>query len=215
MSPTSLPALRLDVTNVRPDDLAPAVRWIQAGGIVAFPTETFYGLAVDPRNRSAVRALVDLKGRDEGRALPLVADSAAQVESVCGPMAGATAALAAAFWPGALSLLMEAPASFATAVDAGSGTIAVRVPDHIVARALAAGVGCLVTATSANRSGDRPASTAAGLGAIADDPRVFVIDGGPTPGLRPSTVVDARTSPPTLVRDGLVRWSRVLESLEK
>jgi L-threonylcarbamoyladenylate synthase len=197
---------------VRPADLARAVAWLRGDRIVALPTDTFYGLAVDPRSPEAVAALFALKGRTATEALPLMAASRAQVEAACGAMSEGTRRLADAFWPGPLALVVDAPGGLAPAVHAGTGTVAVRVPAHAVARALAEAFGGLVTATSANRSGEPPASTVASLGALAADARLFVIDGGPAPGGDASTIVDARGAAPRLVRAGAIAWDRVLES---
>ena len=93
--------------------------------------------------------------------------------------------------------------------------MAVRVPDHAVARALAAAWGAPITATSANRSGEPPAQSAATLATLADDPRVLVVDAGSTPGGQPSTIVDARGETPVLVRAGAIAWNRVLESIDE
>src|SRR5690606_10869779 len=182
-------------------------------GIVAFPTETFYGLAVDPTQPAAVAAIFDLKGRSESSALPLVAGSVEDVERVCGTLTGDSARLAAAFWPGPLSLVLDAPSGLAPGVDGGTGTVAVRVPSHPLARTLATRSAGLITATSANRSGEPAATAAADLAALAGDDRVRVLDGGATPGGAPSTIVDARGSAPRLIRAGAVAWDRVLRSL--
>lgn len=204
--------LHVDPDACTPGDLRPAADWLAAGGIVAFPTDTYYGLAVDPGSADAVRLLFDIKGRDGAMALPLVAASDAQVREAIGLPAGASARLAARFWPGPLSLVLDAPAAIARDVTGGRGTVAVRVPAHAVARALPAAFGAPVTATSANRSGWPPAETAAGIGALARHPRVFVIDGGTTPGGAPSTIVDARGDAPVCVRAGAIAWDRVLTS---
>ena len=193
-------------------DLAEACRWLQAGGIVAYPTDTFYGLAVDPTSAVAVAALFDLKGRDPAVAMPLIAASAAQVHDVAA-IDPASSRLANAFWPGPLSLVLDAAPVVARAVHAGRHTVAVRVPAHRVAQCLAAGSGVPITSTSANRSGEPPVSTVDDLGPLARDPRVLVVDGGATPGGRPSTIVDARAVPPRLVREGAIAWSRVLDCL--
>ena len=206
-------SLHVDPAACRPDDLAPAVVWLRQGGVVAFPTDTFYGLAVDPTSPAAVRHLFDLKGRSVRAALPLVAASAQQVEAFCGRLGSVAARLAARFWPGPLSLVLDAPASVAVEVHGGRRSVAIRVPDHPVARDLAAAWGAPLTATSANRSGDPAAISVAALGAWTADERVFVIDGGATPGGAASTIVDARGPQPLLVRDGAIAWSRVLESL--
>lgn len=197
------------------EDLARAVDWLTSNLIVAFPTDTLYGLAVDPTSSAAVRQLFDLKGREARAALPLIAASAKQVESCCGQLGPSGARLAARFWPGPLSLIVDAPPSIAAEVHGGRRTIAVRVPAHPIARELCAAFGGLLTATSANRTGDPPASDAGALQYIAADPRVLLIDGGPTAGGAPSTIVDARDGTPTLVRAGAIAWERVLESLQE
>jgi L-threonylcarbamoyladenylate synthase len=194
------------------DDLAPAAAWIHAGHVVAVPTDTLYGLAVDPGSAEAVAALYDVKGRPAHSPLPLLASSIEQVELWFGSLTAATAALARAFWPGPLSLILDAPGRVAAAVHAGTGTVAVRVPAHAVARELAEVCGHPITATSANRSGEAPAASAAALGPIAADPRVLVIDAGPSPGGAPSTIVDARGEAPVLLRAGAIAWDRVLRS---
>ena len=207
--------LIVDPATCRGRDLAPAVAWLRAGGIVAYPTDTFYGLAVDPSSAAAVEAIFEVKGRAADAALPFVASSLAQVEDAGYPLTAASRRLAAAFWPGPLSIVCDAPASVVAAAQAKDHSVAIRVPDHIVARALAEAFGAPITATSANRSGQPPAQTAAALAPLARDPRVLVVDGGATPGGTPSTIVDARVRPPRLVRAGVIVWDRVLRSLDE
>jgi L-threonylcarbamoyladenylate synthase len=205
--------LRVDPQACTARHLAPAVAFLARGGIVAFPTDTLYGLAVDPASAQAVAALFALKGRPAGAAVPFVAASRAQVAGWCG-LAGLSASLADAFWPGPLSLICDAPASIEPAVHAGLGTVAVRVPAHPVARALAEAWGSPLPATSANRSGEPAAIEAGALAAIAA-PNLLVIDGGPAAGGAPSTIVDARQHPPRLVREGAIPWDRVLHSIQR
>jgi L-threonylcarbamoyladenylate synthase len=195
-------------------ELQPAVDWLRAGGIVAFPTDTFYGLAVDPRSLSAVRALFDLKGRGAQAALPFVAADRRQVERWCGALSPSNARLADRFWPGPLSIVLHAPGTVDREAIGGGDSLAIRVPAARIARVLAEAWGAPLPATSANRSGEPPAASAAALADLASDPRVLVIDGGITPGGLPSTIVDARGASPVRVRDGAIAWSRVLESLQ-
>jgi L-threonylcarbamoyladenylate synthase len=199
----------------RPGDLSVAAEWLRDGGIVAFPTDTFYGLAVDPASAVAVRRLFALKGREARAALPLVAASTRQVETLCGRLGSTDARLAARFWPGPLSLIFDAPAGIAPEAHAGRRSIAIRVPGHAVARSLCEAFGAPVTATSANRAGEPPAREAGDLGSLADDPRMLIVDGGAAPGGAPSTIVDTRGHRPVLVRDGAIGWERVLESLQE
>jgi L-threonylcarbamoyladenylate synthase len=207
--------LRLDPDVSTAQDLAPAVAWLRTGGVVAFPTDTVYGLGVDPSNEQAVQHLFDLKGRSPSSAVPLVAASVEQVEAFCGPLDARSARLARVFWPGPLSLVVNAPAHVCARVLGGRRSVAIRVPAHRIARELAAGWGGPVTATSANRSGALPAVSAAMLDDLAGDARVLVVDGGPAPGGAASTIVDARDRAPVLVREGAVPWERVLEFLQE
>jgi L-threonylcarbamoyladenylate synthase len=193
-------------------ELLDAAAWIADGGIVAFPTDTFYGLAVDPASSGAVRQLFDLKGRDPAMAVPLVAESSDQVVQAFGPLTGEASRLAQVFWPGPLSLILDAPAWIVAEVHGGRGTAAVRVPDEPIARILAGLAGRPITATSANRTGAPPASDAAGLRWLESDTRVFIIDAGATPGGAPSTLVDARGAELQCIRAGAIAWERVLTS---
>lgn len=205
--------LRVDPVMCSVEDSAPAVAWLKDGGIVAFPTDTLYGLTVDPTSERAVRALFALKGRGSYAALPFVAASRAQVDAWCG-MSDTAARLADWFWPGPLSLVCDAPASVAAPAHAGQFTVAIRVPDHPVARALAYAWGSPIPATSANRSGRPAASRAADVEALAA-PNLLILDGGDTAGGPPSTIVDARQVSPILVREGAIAWDRVLHSLQR
>lgn len=205
--------VRVDASNCTPADLAQAVEWLRAGKLVAYPTDTFYGLAADPESEAAIRGLFALKGREPSAAVPLVAASLAQVEAWCG-LSQISRRLADEFWPGPLSLICDAPARVVAAVHAGRRTVAIRVPDHSVARALSAAFGGPVTATSANRSGEAPVDCAADLPWLHDD-RVLIVDGGGTAGGAPSTIVDARDRAPLLVREGAIAWDRVLHSLQR
>lgn len=205
--------LRVDPQTCTARDLAPAVAFLTQGGIVAFPTDTLYGLAVDPASAQAIEALFALKGRPADAAVPFVAASRAQVAAWCG-LSELSASLAELFWPGPLSLICDAPASIVPAAHAGLGTVAIRVPAHPVARALAEAWGSPLPATSANRSG-APAATEAGALAAIAAPNLLVIDGGRVAGGAPSTIVDARQHPPRLVREGAIPWDRVLHSIQR
>lgn len=208
-----MPRLLIDPAGAAPSDFEPAVSWLLDGGVVALPTDTFYGLAADPTSPAAVQAVFDVKARPAHGALPLIAATTAQVEALCGALTGNSARLAERFWPGPLSLILNAPASVAPAVTGGRDSIAIRVPAHPVAQQLCSAWGGPLTATSANLSGAPEAVTPQELGALLTDARVLVIDAGPAPGGAPSTMVDARGAVITLVRAGAIALDRVLRSL--
>ena len=197
-----------------PDVLAAAVLALRNGGIVAFPTETFYGLAVDPRSSEAVRKVFALKWRRTGLPLPLIAASIEQIREHVGRMTPLAERLAARGWPGPLTLIIPASPLLSPDLHLSTGTVAVRVPGNGVARALAAAAGHAITSTSANRSGEPPSSTALHVIDAFGDGIDVLIDAGSTPGGLASTIVDATGDAPVLVRAGAMAWNRVLEFLD-
>jgi L-threonylcarbamoyladenylate synthase len=195
-------------TSGEPAALEEAAAIIRAGGIVAFPTDTLYGIAADPFNAVAVQRVFDAKGRGAERALPLVAADVAQLEIQLGGLPELATRLAARFWPGPLTIVVPAPPALES-LTGGTGSVGVRVPAHPVARALCRAAGGLLTATSANRSGEPstadPAVVAASIGGVLD----AILDGGMSPGGMPSTVVDVITGDARLVRAGAVDWEQI------
>jgi L-threonylcarbamoyladenylate synthase len=195
------------------DDLAPAVRALGAGGVVGYPTETFYGLAADPRSQYAVGRIYSVKRRPVDRSLPLIAASVAQVAEQVGLMTPLAERLASRWWPGPLTLIIPASGLLCEDVHQSTGKVAVRVPGDSVARALASSAGHSITSTSANFSGEPPASTADAVAAAFGNTIDVLIDGGQTPGGLPSTIVDATGDVPVLLREGAIAWDRVLDFL--
>jgi L-threonylcarbamoyladenylate synthase len=190
--------------------LADAVSVIHRGGIVAIPTDTLYGLAVDPFSSAAVSRLFAVKGRSREQALALVAADVEQVVRQLGELPELARRLASHYWPGPLTLLVDRPASLPAELTGTSDRVGVRVPNSDVTRELCRACGQLLTATSANMSGE-PAS---------DDPdhvaRVFaasdvelLLDAGRTPGGPPSTIVDVRHDHVHLIRPGAIDWDEV------
>jgi L-threonylcarbamoyladenylate synthase len=188
---------------------------IARGRILAFPTETFYGLGADPAREDAVAAIFAAKGRAAGEALPLIAWDVAAARGVAAAWTDTADRLAAAFWPGPLTLVVPVRAgAVVTAVTAGRETVAVRVPGHPLARVLAASAPAgVLTATSANRSGSPALTTADDVERALGRGTALIVDGGPSPGGLASTIVDLTEARPRLLREGPVPFARVLESL--
>jgi L-threonylcarbamoyladenylate synthase len=205
--------LRIDPRAPDPVALARAAETIAAGGVVAFPTDTLYGLAVDPRQPAAVDVLYRIKGRDASQPIPLIAASEAQVEECVGRLSDLARRLSGRCWPGPLTLVVEAAPGLAAALHSASGRVAVRVPAHAVARALPKLVGYVVTSTSANPSGLAAPATPDEVTEMVGRSVDLLLDGGPAPGGPPSTVVDVTGPNPVLLRAGAVAWERVLESI--
>lgn len=193
-----------------PLDLAGAAALLRAGGIVAYPTETYYGLGARWDRAEALERLAAAKLRPEGKPLPLLAADAAQVAAVALPLPPGAARLAGRLWPGPVTLVVPARPGLPEPLTGGTGTVGVRIPGSAMARALAAAAGGALVSTSANPSGGAPPDRAGAL-----DPALVgridgVLDGGPTPGGAPSTVVDATGERPRLLREGAVPWAEVL-----
>jgi L-threonylcarbamoyladenylate synthase len=204
--------LTVDPRDPDPAVIHEAAEMIRDGLVVAYPTDTLYGLAVDPRNTEAVRRLFELKGRPASSALTLIAADMADVRAVADMTADAER-LAARWWPGPLTIVVRARAILARETLAGGESVGIRIPDHAVAVALARAAGFCMTATSANKSGATAASSAdAVLSALPDVDAI--VDAGRSRGGAPSTIVDVSGRDVTLVRAGAVPWERVLKSLQ-
>jgi L-threonylcarbamoyladenylate synthase len=196
-----------------PESIDRAVEVLRNGGVVAYPTDTLYGLAVDPRSAVAVAGLFALKGRDAASAIPLIAASVEQARTAA-EFSDLALKLAKSFWPGPLTIVLPAFAVITRELLGTGSTVALRVPAHLTAQALAARHGFCITSTSANRSGEPPATTAEQVSNELMPAIDLVLDGGPSPGGAPSTIVDVTGDRPRLVRAGAIAWERVLESLE-
>lgn len=204
---------RIPVLPASADAISRAAQTLREGGVVAYPTDTLYGLAADPRNVDAVRRLFEAKGRESSLAIPLIASTLEQA-LYAGDLSETHLRLAGAFWPGPLTIVVPARPAIARALLGGGTSIAIRVPAHPVATALAAALGFCITSTSANRSGRVPATTAEQVAIDLGGAIDLVLDGGPSPGGPPSTIVELTTHGPRLIRAGAVPWDRVLESLQ-
>ncbi len=183
--------------------IARAVELLRSGGVVAFPTETLYGLGCSAANRNAVERIFRIKGRGEDKPLPLVVadERAAQALAILAP---AARPLTARFWPGPLTLILKSRRDLPAGV-APEGKLAIRVSPHPVASALAKGLGGALVATSANKTGAPPPVTAdEAAAALAHDPPDMILDGGPSPGGPPSTILDLTGPEPKLLRAGAI-----------
>lgn len=183
--------------------LRAAVDTLRAGGVVALPTETFYGLAVPALDAGSVRRIFELKGRPESKPLLVLVDSMAMAEAVA-CVTPAARDLMMRYWPGALTLVLPARAKVPSAVTAGTGTLGLRLSPHPIARGLVDLLGEPVTAPSANPNGLAPPTTAAGVLGYFPDGIDLVLDGGATPGGESSTVLDLTVDPPRVLRQGAV-----------
>lgn len=177
-------------------------RILRHGGLVAVPTETYYGLATNPFDAQAVDRLLRVKGRADGKPVLVLIGHRTQLPLLAREASPAATVLMDAFWPGPVTILFAAQPSLPDNLTAGTGTVGVRLPSCGPLADLLMIVGP-VTGTSANRAGAEPAQTAVQVQATLGTDVDMIIDAGRTPGGLPSTVVDARDSVRVL-RDGAV-----------
>jgi L-threonylcarbamoyladenylate synthase len=195
------------------DSLAQAVDWLQRGGIVAFPTETYYGLAVDPFNEDALQALFRLKARDLQKPILLLISGIRQLEEVADSIPELYRPLMKDFWPGPLTLIFPGRKNLSSLLTGGTGTVGVRISSNSIADELCRRWGQPITATSANISGMPAAICADDVKAIFGSAVDCIIDGGYTPAMRCSTVVGIRQSRLQLFREGQIGFPLILQSL--
>jgi L-threonylcarbamoyladenylate synthase len=196
--------LPVNPTEPEADVIARAAAVLRDGGLVAFPTETVYGLGANALDPAAVARIYAAKGRPATNPLIVHVAEPAEVRRVAAAWPEAAARLAERFWPGPLTMVLPRSEAVPDAVTAGGPTVAVRLPAHPVARALIRAAGVPVAAPSANRS-TRLSPTRAGHVLAGLDGRIdLLLDGGPTAGGLESTVLDLTATPPRLLRPGLV-----------
>lgn len=194
-------------------DIARAVDALMQGNTVAFPTDTVYGVGADARQPEAIAALYEIKQRPLDKAIPLLL---ARTEELCGvalEVPDSAWQLAERFWPGALTLVVHCALSLPPILTAGRPTVAVRVPDHPVVRALIEGLSAPLAATSANISGRSSPVATDGVLAQLDGRVSLLLDGGSCPGGRPSTVVDVTVTPVRILRPGPITARQIQAAL--
>ena len=202
--------MKLSGTSGR--EIARAASLLRAGGIVAYPTETYYGLAVDPFNEKALARPFRLKNRPAVKpVLVLVADRA-QVDLLAGQITATARRLMDRFWPGPLTLVLPARSGLSRFLTGGTGTVGVRLSPHPVAAALLQAFGAPLTATSANRSGELPAVTAGEVRTAFASEVDLILDGGETPGKMGSTLVGVCGSQVTCLREGCISFAQVTQA---
>ena len=182
---------------------------LQDGGVVAVPTDTLYGLAADVFNPDGIERVFAIKERPEGLALPVLLSGPEQLRQVAEDMPEQLEAAADAFWPGAMTLIVNRNSSLPPRLTAGNPTVAVRVPDHPVPRELARQLGHPITGTSANISGAADPQSLAELRAQVGDRVDLLITDGPAPAGTASTIVDLSGGVPRLVREGAIPFQQI------
>ena len=206
------------IAKIDPSDPAPAIaeaaEILKKGGLVAYPTESFYALGADALNPEAVSKVFDVKGRSETKPLPVIVHDKSEITLLTKGLSPLARNAVERLMPGPVTLVLWASDAVPDGLTGGTGKIGIRLPVHEVASGLAQALGGPVTATSANLSGLPGLTTAKEV--ISSLPGIdLILDGGATPGAPPSTVVDLTCDPPRILREGRIAKSRIMELLAK
>lgn len=178
------------------------VRALSGDGLIAYPTETVYGLGANAVSETAVERLFAAKGRPGDKPIPLIIGDMADLAGLVAEISDSARKLMKAFWPGPATLVFNATRKIPARVTGGTGKVGVRLSGHPVAAAIAKGCAFPITATSANRSGGAEASSPAELDPAIREAVDLIVDGGRTPGKPLSTVLDVTVEPPRIIRAG-------------
>ncbi|MGA9996729.1 MAG: L-threonylcarbamoyladenylate synthase [Pyrinomonadaceae bacterium] len=189
-----------------------AASHIKQGGVVAFRTDTFYGLGADPFNDEALRRINELKGRD-GKPILIIISDAREADRLIAGRSEIFDLVAARHWPGALTIVLSARDEVPVEITAGTGTVGVRLPDDASVREFVRACGGALTATSANRAGESPARTAQEVADAFPNGLDLIVDSGATRADKPSTVIDLCAGEARLIREGAVSLEKLRETM--
>jgi L-threonylcarbamoyladenylate synthase len=219
-TPLSAEIMRIEDVEKCDNVIARAAEVIAAGGIVAYPTDTSYGLGCDPRNRDALERLIAVKRRDRRLGFPLLFTDDTQCE-IYHDFQSLERVIAKVFWPGALTMIVEAKPDVPAHITAGRRSIAIRVPDHVIPRGIARNINGPIVGTSANRSGGpNPFNLSVALEQLGDEVDLY-IDGGSSPVQNNSTIIgveaaETEGNPPhiKIYREGALAITQIEANLK-
>jgi L-threonylcarbamoyladenylate synthase len=194
------------------DQVGKAVSLLQSGGVISMPRDTLYALTAAADDASAVRRVFEIKGRQEGRPLPLFVSDIAMAERIV-EVNETARKLASQFWPGQLTLILPKHQMYDSEALAGSATVGLRLPDNEVARAVVEALDAPVTGTSANLSGGPDPVSADEVRSQLSDRVDLILDAGPCAHGVGSTIVDCSGDEPVILREGAISSDRVFAAL--
>ena len=205
------------IIKIRSDgsSIMEVVRIMKEGGVIAYPTETFYGLGADIRNAQALEKIYTIKGRDFDKPISIIIGSREDLTTFARDITPAAESLMDRFWPGGITLLFNASQDVPGKLTAKTGKIGIRLSSNPVATLLAQNLSGAITATSANRSGQEECVSIEEVLDCIGKSLDVVIDGGRTPGGAGSTIVDTTVDPPVIVREGIIPSSAIYENYSR
>jgi tRNA threonylcarbamoyl adenosine modification protein (Sua5/YciO/YrdC/YwlC family) len=196
----------IQIDPVRPQHflIEKAADVLKGGGVIGYPTETIYGIGCSAFNSDAVDRVIQLKNRDRSKAMIVIAGDTVQVREMVISIPEDAEKLIENFWPGPLTIVFEASSLLRDFAFGKSKTIAIRIPDSVICMELIKESGFPIISTSANISGQEPATDAQQVATYFGSQLDLIVDGGPSLEKNPSTVVDITRTPPRIVREGAI-----------
>ena len=207
--------IKVDPEEPEPERIEEAAGVIREGSLVAFPTDTVYGLGADAFNEEAVERIFKVKRRSKDKPLSILVSSFAEIETLVEEILPQALVLAGCFWPGALTLVFKAGLKVPALLTSGSNKVGIRIPDNKIALALIEAGGTPLIGSSANLSGHPEPLGAEEVGRDLAGEIELIIDGGKVKLGRPSTVIDISNSPPQILRRGIISRTGIEEILEE
>ena len=205
--------LKINPEKPETERIDEAFALLNKGAVIAFPTETFYGLGADARNEAAIDKIFGIKGRDFRNPILVVIGERVHLDAFAADVPEDARKLMDRFWPGPLTIVFRAAISVSPKLTAGSGKIGIRLTSHPIAMAISKRLGGPVTATSANLSGAPECSSTAEVLSQLEGKIGGLVDGGKTPGGQGSTIVDATVSPVKVLREGVIPAALIQDTL--
>ena len=203
--------LRIDSDNFESKELEPCISILRKGGVIAYPTETVYGLGADVNSETGLSRIYKIKGRQSDKPVSIMISSLHQLRDLTEGIKDYVELLMNRFWPGPLTLILNARQNIHQGFRSKDNKIGIRYPDHKLSRELVQLLGSPITSTSANLSGMQPAINAGDVVNNLGDTVDLIIDSGECSYKKPSTVVDVTGSKPTLLREGAIAFSQILQ----
>jgi Sua5/YciO/YrdC/YwlC family protein len=207
--------LKPDTDNSEKKVLSRAAEILAGGGIIAYPTETFYGLGVDATNEKAIEKIFAVKGRDLKNPISLIIGKPDDIYPLVKNVPETAKILMAAFWPGALTIVFQASDKISPLLTAGSGKIGLRISSHPIALKIVTKTKKPLTATSANLSGTPECSLASEVIKQIGDKIDAILDWGETQGGKASTIIDVTCDPPVILREGTISRKIIEECINR
>ncbi len=207
--------ITIDSREPDPSDVARAVDYLRNGQVIAYPTETIYGLGADVLNRRAVKRIYDIKARDYGLPISILIDDLDMLHEVASEVSDRALLLIRRFWPGALTILFPASDKIPKGLVTNTGKVGVRISSHPVAAAIVKEFGRPITTTSANLSGFPPSLSVKHVNKYFASKLPCIVDGGECEPSRGSTVVDIGRETMRIIRDGLVPADEVIKCFQE